>query len=78
MLTAVEGYYNGTQIVIDERVTLRKGQRVILTILDSLSEPNVKSVNLKKYMDRGEKMFHGTVDEYVKGLRSDNMMKSNA
>lgn len=70
MLTAVEGYYNGSQIVMDEGVTLRKGQRVIITILDPLSEPPKAHVNLNKYVGRGEKLFNGDAGEHVKELRS--------
>ena len=72
-MTAVEGYYNGKQIVMDESVRLRRGQRVIVTILNSPEEHmQKKSVDLGKYMGRGEKMFNGNVDGYVKGLRSDD------
>lgn len=35
MMTAVEGYYNGTSIVTDEKVPLRAGQKVIITILEN-------------------------------------------
>ena len=34
MLTAVNGYYNGKSIVMEERVKLLDGQKVIITILD--------------------------------------------
>ena len=36
MFTAVNGYYNGEHIVMDERVNLHVGQRVIITILDTM------------------------------------------
>lgn len=35
MMTAVEGYYNSTNIVTDEKVPFRTGQKVIITILEN-------------------------------------------
>ena len=39
MLSAVKGYYDGNQIVVDEndRKPLRIGDEVIMTILDKIS-----------------------------------------
>ena len=34
MLTAVQGYYDGEQIILNEKVKLSYGQQVIVTILD--------------------------------------------
>ncbi len=34
MFPAVNGYYDGSKIVMSENVTMKKGQRVIITILD--------------------------------------------
>ena len=75
MLTAIEGYYDGTQIVMDEAIVLRKGQRVIITILDPENRQRKNAVNLEKYMGRGEKMFDGNADEYVKELRADDRVQ---
>lgn len=74
MLTAVEGYYNGTQIVMNEGVALRKGQRVIITILDPLNANVEKNINLGKYMGRGKKMFAHGADEYIEELRSNDRL----
>ena len=71
MLTAVKGYYDGTQIVMDENVNLKVGQEVIVTILDMQKKAR-KKVNLKQYVGRGEKMFHTDAQEYVQGLRADD------
>ena len=70
MLTSVSGYYNGTEIVMDEAVTMNVGQRVIVTIL-STTEKTRKTgkVSLEKYVGRGEKMFTGDAGDYVKELR---------
>ena len=71
MLAAVNGYYDGEQIVMDEKVKIQKGQKVIITILE-YSPMREKKIDLKKYMGRGEKLFQTDAGEYVKGLRSDD------
>lgn len=37
MLMAVHGYYDGTQIILNENIKLSNGQQVIVTILDNSS-----------------------------------------
>lgn len=69
MLAAVKGYYNGSHIVINEDINLSTGQEVIVTILDTQSIPE-KKINLKKYMGRGEKMFHTDAQDYIREMRS--------
>jgi len=71
MLAAVKGYYDGTQIVMDENVNLKVGQEVIVTILDIQKEER-KKVDLKQYVGRGEKMFSIDAQEYIKELRADD------
>ena len=71
MLIAVKGYYDGKQIVMDEDIKMAAGQRVIVTILDA-EKAHQKKVDLRKYMGRGEKMFHKDAQEYVKGLRNND------
>ena len=68
MLTAVKGYYNGNHIVINEDISLNTGQEVIVTILDTQNEPK-KKIDLKKYMGRGEKMFHTDAQDYIREMR---------
>lgn len=68
MLAAVKGYYNGSHIVINEEISLNKGQEVIVTILDTQSMPE-KKIDLKKYMGRGEKMFHADAQDYIREMR---------
>lgn len=72
-MTSIEGYYNGTNIVTDEKIDLQPGQKVIITILNDVSaKPKKENLDLSTYMGRGEKMFHGNIDQYVKDLRSDD------
>lgn len=69
MLTAVNGYYNGDRIVMDEPVRLSVGQKVIITILETGSVEK-KKYDLKNYMGRGEKLFASDAGEAIKELRS--------
>ena len=68
MLAAVKGYYNGKQIVMNEDVKLAAGQEVIVTILE-MQNKEKKTIDLKKYMGRGEKMFQTDAQDYIKELR---------
>lgn len=67
MLMAVNGYYNGNNIILEEDVPLSEGQRVIVTILDA-ALPKAP-INLEQYMGRGEKMFSTDAQDYIKELR---------
>jgi len=73
MYTSVNGYYNGSEIIMDETVTMSMGQRVIVTILpmQETGKENRK-VDLGRYVGRGEKMFFGDAEEYVKELREND------
>lgn len=68
MLTAVTGYYDGSQIVMDEQMKLAVGQEVIITILEG-KKTSRKNIDLSKYVGRGEKMFQSDAADYVKELR---------
>ena len=69
MLTAVSGYYNGKEIILDEHIHLTEGQKVIITILEPVT-PKEKNIDLSHYMGRGNKMFVSEdAEDYVKGLR---------
>ncbi|MFG6377550.1 MAG: hypothetical protein K1W19_04425 [Lachnospiraceae bacterium] len=71
MLAAVKGYYDGTQIVMDEDIHMAVGQEVIITVLDIPNRAK-KKIDLKKYIGRGEKMFHTDAQEYIKEMRADD------
>lgn len=42
-----------------------------MTILDTQSMPE-KKIDLKKYMGRGEKMFHADAQDYIKEMRDND------
>lgn len=71
MLTAINGYYNGSYIVMSENVTLQKGQKVIITV-DISDAPTQKNVDLSNFMERGKKMFTGDAADYAKELREND------
>ena len=60
MLTAVNGYYNGKSIVMEEQVRLLAGQKVIITILDEARD--------KKTATRLRKSDQKTVARSLAGL----------
>ena len=68
MLTAISGFYNGSYIVANGNVALRKGQKVIIT-LDVPDEEVPEKVDLSSFMGRGKKMFTTDAGDYVKELR---------
>ena len=68
MLTAINGYYNGSYIVMSEDIQLQKGQKVIITVNINDAPPK-KKVDLSSFMGRGKKMFKEDADDYVKELR---------
>lgn len=75
MLSSVSGYYNGTQIVMDEDLALQPGQRVIVTVLED-TEPTLeeKRKKLRSFMNHGRKMFEGDAQDYVRELRDNDRM----
>ncbi len=81
MLVAVKGYYDGTQIVVDEndRQTLNMGDEVIITILDRLnttrketrSDKRRRIVDLDKYVVSTGRSVE-EVDNYIRELRDND------
>ena len=73
MMSAVKGYYDGKQIVINEDVKMSIGQEVIITILE-MTRKKKKRIDLEKYMGRGKKMFTQDAQDYVKELRDNDRL----
>lgn len=81
MLAAVKGYYDGTQIVVDERdrKTLNIGDEVIITILDRLNttrketraDKRSRIVDLEKYVVPSGRSAE-EVDNYIRELRDND------
>ncbi len=69
-MLAVKGTIQGNTVVIkDEDIKKYDGKDVIVTILDFQFEQQKKQVDLKKYMDRGEKLFQSDAQEAIRELR---------
>lgn len=78
MLAAVKGYYDGTQIVIDEkdREALNTGDEVVITILNRLNATRKETradrrrriVDLEKYVIPSGRSAE-EIDDYIRGLR---------
>ena len=70
-MLAVKGTIQGNTVVIkDEDIKKYDGKDVIVTILDFQYERQKKQVDLKKYMDRGEKLFQSDAQEAIRELRN--------
>lgn len=81
MLAAVKGYYDGTQIVVDEndKKTLNVGDEVIITALDKINttrdesreEKRRRIVDLEKYVVSGGRSVE-EIDDYIRELRDND------
>lgn len=69
MLTSVQGYYNGSHIVLDENIKLDIGQQVIVTLLQSKNTRAPRNLDWSKYIGDGARGGPGDAQEYVKELR---------
>lgn len=81
MLAAVKGYYDGTQIIVneDDRKNLNIGDEVVITILNRIvmTRKETRADRRKKLIESGE--FVATsgrsaedVDAYIRELRDDD------
>lgn len=69
MLASVRGHYNGSQIVLEENVSLSKGQKLIITVLDA-EQPVMRDIpDLSKYMGRGKSRIGRDAQEYIREMR---------
>lgn len=81
MLTAVKGYYDGTQIVVDEndKKTLNIGDEVIITILDRSNtteqarraDKRCRIVDLEKYVVSAGRSTE-EIDNHIRELRDND------
>ena len=82
MLAAVKGYYDGTQIVVDEndRKTLNIGDEVIITILNRLNTTGTETradkrsriIDQEKYVTSGDRNT-AEMDNYIREMRDDRI-----
>ena len=72
MLAAVNGYYDGDSIVLEEDISLSKGQKVIVTILYTVQRK--EGIDIDRYIGRGKKMFQSDAQDYVRELRENDRL----
>lgn len=75
MLAAVNGYYDGDSIVLEEDISLSKGQKVIVTILDTVQRK--EGIDIDRYIGRGKKMFQSDAQDYVRELRENDRLQES-
>ena len=81
MLAAVKGYYDGTQIVVDEsdRKSLNIGDEVIITILNRLNtagtearaDKRLRIVDIEKYVVQSNRSTE-EMDNYIREMRDND------
>ena len=67
-MLAVNGYYNGNNIVLDEKIEMANGQRLIV-ILD-MPESKREKIDFDKYVTPTERGKN--VEEYMKEMREND------
>lgn len=81
MLTAVKGYYDGEQIVMDEndRRNFRVGDEVIITILEKISgQKDETRAEKRRHLIDSDTFVTPTgrtveeIDKYIKEMRADD------
>lgn len=81
MLAALKGYYDGTQIVLneDDRRNLNMGDEVIITILDKISrqKDEARAEKRRRFIDSDAFVIPTgrtaeEIDGYIKEMRSDD------
>lgn len=70
MLAAVKGVIHGNTIVLeDDDIQEYDGAEVIITLLNYPFKKDTPEINLKKYMGRGDKLFHADAQNIIKEMR---------
>ncbi len=81
MLAAVKGYYDGTQIIVNEedRKNLNIGDEVVITILNRIvmTKKETRADRRKKLIDSGEFVTSSgrsveEIDAYIRELRDND------
>ena len=73
-MLAVKGYYDGSRYVVEQEVSVKPNQKVIITFLDDFEQESKKKSlsEIRSYMKGGKSVPESisTVD-YVRSLRAD-------
>ncbi|MBQ9348780.1 MAG: hypothetical protein IJT94_15825 [Oscillibacter sp.] len=71
-MRTIEEYYDGVNIVPDGSVSLLKGQRVMIYVLDEKPPEKRRNIDFSRYVGRGGRMLDMDAQEYVNGLRDND------
>ena len=81
MLTAVQAYYDGKQVVVDEqdRAYLNAGDRLVITVLDNatssvssaLAEKRLRMLEEERYVQPSGRSVE-EIDRYIAELRDED------
>lgn len=69
-MVAVKGYYNGSNIVLDEQIEMTAGQKLMVIIETLEPESERKRIDLDKYVTPTERGKH--VEEYMEEMRGND------
>lgn len=69
-MVAVKGYYNGSNIVLDEQVEMTVGQKLMVILETLQSDSKRREVDLDKYVTPTERGKH--VEEYMEEMRGND------
>ena len=73
-MLAVKGYYDGSRYIMEQEVSVKPNQKVIITFLDDFEQESKKKSlsEIRSYMKGGKSVPESisTVD-YVRSLRAD-------
>lgn len=80
MLTAVKGYYDGTQIVVnaEDKKNLNMGDELIITILDKI-KTDTRTEQRRKIIESGAYVMPSArtakeIDNYIEEMRSNDRL----
>ena len=69
-MLAVNGYYNGKNIVLDEQIEMAAGQKLMVIIETPPQTPKREKIDLDKYVTTTERGKH--VEEYMEEMRGND------
>ena len=69
-MLAINGHYNGSNIVLDEQIEMTAGQKLMVIIETPAPTSKRKKINLDKYVTPTERGKH--VEEYMEEMRGND------
>lgn len=69
-MLAINGHYNGSNIVLDEKIEMTAGQKLMVIIETPTPASKRKEIDLDKYVTPTERGKH--VEEYMEEMRGND------